>query len=62
MATERNDRRKKYLAMELKQIPNDYTNSFLNHFGFCDYPRSENESAALLKYNTWEQGKKGFNK
>jgi hypothetical protein len=62
MATERNDRRKKYLAMELKQIPNDYTNSFLNHFGFCDYPRSENESAALLKYNSWEQGKKGFNK
>jgi hypothetical protein len=38
------------------------TNAFLNHFGFCDYPRSENESAALLKYNTWEQGKKGFNK
>jgi hypothetical protein len=48
--------------MELKQIPNDYTNSFLNHFGFCDYARSENESSALRKYNTWEQGRKNFNK
>jgi hypothetical protein len=48
--------------MELKQIPNDYTNAFLNHFGFCDYPRSENESAATRKYNTWEQGRKTFNK
>jgi len=62
MATDRNDKRKRYLAMEEKRIPNDYTNSFLNHFGFCDYPRSENESAVVRKYNTWEQGKTTFNK
>ena len=60
MATERNERRKRYLAMELKKIPNDYTNAFLNHFGFVDYPRSENEAEALRKYNSWENGTKHF--
>ena len=50
MGQERNDRRKKYLEIEEKKAPNDYTNAFLNHFGFCDYPKQESVTRDERKY------------
>jgi len=36
--------------VEEGKAKNDYTNAFLNHFGFCDYPRSASVSADERKY------------
>lgn len=46
------DRRKRdyYLQVEEGKAKNDYTNAFLNHFGFCDYPKSASVSADERKY------------
>lgn len=43
-------RREYYLAVEEGRAKNDYTNAFLNHFGFCDYHRSENYTEQERKY------------
>ena len=43
-------RRDYYLAVEEGKAKNDYTNAFLNHFGFCDWPKSENFREQELKY------------
>jgi hypothetical protein len=45
-----NRKRKYYLAVEEGRAKNDYTNAFLNHFGFCDYPQSENLARDMRKY------------
>ena len=33
----------KWRLIESKQIPDDYTNAFLSHFGFHDEPLNANE-------------------
>lgn len=43
-------RRDYYQQVEEGKAKNDYTNAFLNHFGFCDYPKSENFREQELKY------------
>jgi hypothetical protein len=35
--------RKKWDAIERGEIPDDYQNPFLSHFGFMDYPLDSNE-------------------
>jgi hypothetical protein len=45
-----NSRRKYYLAVEEGRAKNDYTNAFLNHFGFCDYPKQESVTRDERKY------------
>lgn len=46
------DKRKRgyYLQVEEGKAKNDYTNAFLNHFGFCDYHKSGSVSADERKY------------
>jgi hypothetical protein len=48
------DHRKRdyYLQVEEGKAKNDYTNSFLNHFGFCDYHKSASVSRDERKYRT----------
>lgn len=52
----------KYFAIEEGRLKNDYTNAFLNHFGFCDYNVSIDEARDIRKYNTYENGTKHFDK
>jgi len=56
----RNTKRMKYFAIEEGRLKNDYTNAFLNHFGFCDYNLSIDEARDIRKYNTFENGTKHF--
>jgi hypothetical protein len=62
MGTDRNTKRMKYFAIEQGRLKNDYTNAFLNHFGFCDYNLSIDEARDIRKYNTFENGTKHFDK
>jgi len=62
MGKDRNAKRMKYLAIEEGRMKNDYTNAFLNHFGFCDYNLPVNEARDIVKYNTYENGTKHFDK
>ncbi len=46
------DRRRRdyYQQVEDGKAKNDYTNAFLNHFGFCDWQRSASVSSDERKY------------
>ena len=37
------EKRKKWDAIERGEIPDDYQNPFLSHFGFMDYPLDADE-------------------
>lgn len=46
------DQAEKWRLIESKQIPDDYTNAFLSHFGFHDEPlKPKEEEWRQLKLN-----------
>ena len=52
--SQRDEKRARWLKMEKGEIPNDYTNPILNHFGFCDFDYGDGlkERREITKYQT----------
>ena len=51
------DKRKHWAKIENGEIPDDYQNPFLSHFGFMDYPLDEYQERTrqkLKRYHGYE--------